>query len=239
MPEKKSSFKKVIIKHFFDFFMLFLAVTLGFFVDNYRDAYDEQKTAHGLADNLVNDIAADTINIHKLLLACNLKLRMLDSLYQLIDDENRIFNDSLIYYYSAYVASTKWFERSNSTYEQITNSGYLRYFDKDVGMNLTKYNLSCEKTFSLLENERTVLAQKIYPFEQQIFHTEIFSSILKDQPLPEKPVLHNWNKDTQWLYHNYITEMRMINKSIATQYIKLLKKGRATINVLKTEYEIK
>jgi len=238
MDHTKTSLKRAIVKHFFDFFMLFLAVTLGFFVDNFRDSYSANKTAHALAKDLVVDIAEDTTALHLLLIHCNIKLRKLDSLYMLIDDNKTVFNDSLIYYYSAYVGLRPWFERNNITFEQLTDMGYLDYFTKSSAASLTDYDLACTKAIALLENERQVLSGKIYPFQQQIFHTENFRSLIDSNKLLVKPELRNWNKDAQWLYHNYITEMKITNSNIKLQYIHLLQKGKNTISTLKKDYDI-
>jgi hypothetical protein len=39
MISKEHPIRKIITKHLFDFFMLFLAVSLGFIVDNYREQF--------------------------------------------------------------------------------------------------------------------------------------------------------------------------------------------------------
>ncbi|MEO6456186.1 MAG: hypothetical protein ABIN97_19070 [Ginsengibacter sp.] len=200
--QTEASLKKVIVKHLFDFFMLFLAVTLGFFADNFRDSYLENKQTHELANNLLSDIKQDTHAISILLLHCDKKMKMLNSLYNLIDDSNVNFSDSLIYKYSAYVGERKWFERNNSTYTHLLNSGALDNFATSVATSITKYELDCEKTIAMLQNERTILSQRIIPFQDQIFHTENFHSLLDNETFMEPPELRNWNKETQWLYHN-------------------------------------
>ena len=46
--------------YFFEFFMLFLAVTLGFFVENWRDHYVENKRERQFMSTLVEDLKSDT-----------------------------------------------------------------------------------------------------------------------------------------------------------------------------------
>src|SRR6188474_3418072 len=46
--------------YFWEFFMLFLAVTLGFFVENQREHYIEHKRAKQYAFLLIQDLSKDT-----------------------------------------------------------------------------------------------------------------------------------------------------------------------------------
>ena len=99
MSRIKHFFKKNFIDHFFDFFMLFAAVSLGFFVDNYRDNQNEKKIAHEIASNLIQDIASDTINIKKVIQKYTIRLTQLDSLYKITQDKNEIKEDTFLYKY--------------------------------------------------------------------------------------------------------------------------------------------
>lgn len=238
MKESVVSLKNSILKHFWDFFMLFLAVTLGFFVDNYRDKYNEKKLAKELAVELVQDIQSDTLSLHNMLNFCAIKKQRLDSLYILIDDETTIYNDSLIYFYSAHINNRPIFERSGQTFALFTNTSYLNNFSKEVALAITKLDISYSKTMMALEHERNIKTTKIFPFQQQIFHTEIFQSIIQNEKPVIKPLLRNWNKDTRWLYHNYITELKIENQHVAEEYNSLLKNAKQSLEILKKEYSI-
>src|SRR5215204_6559298 len=66
--------------YFWEFLMLFLAVTLGFFVENQREHYIEHQRETQFINSLFNDIRSDTANIAKIINARTTKERMLDSL---------------------------------------------------------------------------------------------------------------------------------------------------------------
>ncbi len=236
MSEKVKSIKEAVLSHFFDFLMLFLAVTLGFFVDNYRDQYNDTNTVKDLAADLVSDMCLDTLNIHKMIEHSNLKMQNLNSLYLLIDDKPAPGNDSLMYVFTAFSNLRPWFERQGSTYTMLTSAGYLKLFSKKSAAEITRYELNCTKTLWLLEQERSVMNEKIFPFQQHIFHTENFHSLTDKNRLVVKPELHNWTAETRWMYHNYITELKIQNHHIQTQYQQLLYNGRSAIEVLKKEY---
>jgi hypothetical protein len=52
--------KKGVKEYFFEFLMIFLAVTLGFIAENIREKISEHKRAKIYAGTLVNDLQADT-----------------------------------------------------------------------------------------------------------------------------------------------------------------------------------
>src|SRR5687768_17795453 len=52
--------------YFWEFLMLFLAVTLGFFVENEREHYIEKTRAKELAKNLLEDLKSDTATMHQI-----------------------------------------------------------------------------------------------------------------------------------------------------------------------------
>ena len=236
MIEKTLTIKRFLVDHFFDFLMLFLAITLGFFVDNYRESVNNAHTAKDLAADLISDISKDTLRIKGLLLKNKVKIGKLDSLFVMIDVKAKPYNDSLIYLYSAYSNQVPWFERNGGTYKVLTNTGSLDYFSKDVLSKMAKYELDCIKTISLLEQEGAIINEKILPFQQKIFHTENFQSLLNRNRLVTKSELHNWNNETKWLYHNYITELKIINQKIFIQFEDLLLSAKALTILLIKEY---
>ena len=240
MPESKISVRKTITDHLFDFLMLFLAITLVFFADNFRDAYEEKQQARELAADAVADIAGDTIFIHKMKNQNNLRLGKLDSLYYFIDDDKQQFNDSMIYYYSSWVYTglNMWYENNNNTYLQMTNSGSLSYLSKSSIAALTLYEQANQKVLEMIVIQREVLNDKIYPFQQQVFHTENFHSMLNEHRFVQTTDLMNWTKETRWIYHNYVQEIQVRIGNLNTQYDHLLEKARSAIAVLQHEYDL-
>jgi len=53
--------------YFWEFFMLFLAVTAGFFVENQREHFIEHKREKQYIRSLIRDVATDTVNINDLI----------------------------------------------------------------------------------------------------------------------------------------------------------------------------
>ncbi|MEP7318322.1 MAG: hypothetical protein ABI921_06265 [Panacibacter sp.] len=241
-PQKKHGTAIVVAslkEHLFDFLMLFLAVTLGFFVDNFREHYEEDQQTKQLAQGLIDDLRKDTSDLNFLLLKREEKIRKLDSLNRYLGDTSTGDNAKALYNYSAYITERFFFERNNATYQQLTNAGYLSNFPQDIGKALTEYDVLYERELYLQDNERVIVRDKILPFMQQVFYTEYFNTILEEKIITPQPQLHYWNNETRWLFHNYAFEMQDQSK-ILLNYCKTLNDKAVTLlQMLEKEYSSK
>src|SRR5688500_7895867 len=83
--------------YFWEFLMLFLAVTLGFFVENQREHYIERHRAVVLAHSLVEDLKKDTTLLRRTIASCSQKIDDLKDLVILLRNRTSSLNDTLIY----------------------------------------------------------------------------------------------------------------------------------------------
>ena len=70
--------------YFWEFFMLFLAVTLGFFVENQREHYVEHQRERKYIRSLIADIKNDTTELNRNKSLRDTKSKQGDSLIQLL-----------------------------------------------------------------------------------------------------------------------------------------------------------
>ena len=132
--------------YFWEFFMLFLAVTLGFFVENQREHYLEHKRAKQYAILLKLDLINDTIRLNEFILnkdnLANAYAQVIKFYETPIDkitlkDFNNIKNIAV---------DMSVFESQNPTYIQLQHSGNLRYFtNTDLVLHLAFYELAIKK----------------------------------------------------------------------------------------------
>src|SRR5678815_5348210 len=69
--------------YFFEFLMLFLAVTLGFFVENQREHYVEHHRASEFSKSLIQDLQNDIVDIQKNKKTASMFIAIADSLVNL------------------------------------------------------------------------------------------------------------------------------------------------------------
>ena len=120
--------------------MLFLAVTLGFFVENKREHYIEHLRVKEFARSLAADLTRDTGNMTYIISRIQLQVTNTDSLAVYLKNQrpNEIRNIVLftltdVDRYPAY----RW---SRSPLEQIKNSGSLRYFEDTLIQFISTYD---------------------------------------------------------------------------------------------------
>jgi hypothetical protein len=146
--------------YFWEFFMLFLAVTLGFFVENQREHYIEGKREKKYMQNLLHDLARDTANYN---LSIALRLQRERQAHQLISmlysaDRNNHLAD--LYYFARQMPRMNTiFYSTDATMNQLKNSGSLRLIKKtDIADSIVAYN---SETEMYAENRQTEIETRI------------------------------------------------------------------------------
>ena len=140
--------------YFWEFFMLFLAVTLGFFVENQREHYIEGQREKKYMQNLLHDLTRDTVNYN---LSIALRLKRESQAHQLITmlyspDRNKHLAD--IYYFARQMPRMNTiFYSTDATMNQLKNSGALRLIKKtEVADSIVAYSSATE---AYAENRKT------------------------------------------------------------------------------------
>ncbi len=151
--------KKKLMDYLFEFFMLFLAITLGFFVENMREHATEKKKEKEYMRSLIEDMKTDTIKINNYVGYNNYVLAGLDSLINAIYLYKK--NDTAIvrkiYQWYAYAARNHYeVSFTDRTMSQLKNSGNMRLIQKqkvsdsivdyDDGIKLTNSQGNTNKT---------------------------------------------------------------------------------------------
>ena len=148
--------------YFWEFLMLFLAVTLGFFVENQREHYIEHQREKQFIKSLFNDIISDTANIAKIINARTVKEQMLDSISNMMNSPRPANFIKQIYPYAVLIGRTLpyRFVPNDGTMQQLKNSGALRLIrNRAVVDSIGKYDI----------NVRNILGQYAVE-ENQIEH---------------------------------------------------------------------
>jgi hypothetical protein len=140
--------------YLWEFFMLFLAVTAGFFVENQREHYVEGQREKKYIQNLVHDLARDTVNYN---LITALRLEREKQAHQLITlfyspDRNKHLTE--LYYFARQMPRMNTiFYATDATMNQLKNSGALRLIKKtEIADSIVAYSAATE---AYAENRKT------------------------------------------------------------------------------------
>lgn len=127
--------------YFWEFFMLFLAVTLGFFVENQREHLVEHRQEKQYMKLMMEDLINDTIQLQKSLAEIGSSVDNIDSAVSLLVDAT-IKNGKAAYAYRFTSAALKRIPVvfTDRTVTQLKNSGRMRIVRSQKVMDaLTNY----------------------------------------------------------------------------------------------------
>lgn len=150
--EEKKSWKS----YFWEFIMLFLAVSLSFFVENQREHYTEQLKAKEFSKSLVQDLQNDTTSIDVQIKSGDIFIAITDSLLKLGRGRLEGRSAAEFSFYTRFMYWTVPLSWNRATFEQIKNSGSLRYFrNYQLLDNLMKYDALVNDIEGEFKNHQT------------------------------------------------------------------------------------
>jgi hypothetical protein len=126
---------------FWEFFMLFLAITLGFFVDNQREHYLEGKREKRYMHMMIDDLRADIKENNRNDSARLIRQNKLDTLINLLG--NKITPDKTNDLYRLVIETDSYesFLRNSRTIQELKNAGGMRMIaNKDVSAFIIEYD---------------------------------------------------------------------------------------------------
>ena len=107
-----------------EFFMLFAAVSLGFFAENIREGYVEKERSHELVSSFIKDVELNVVFLDSLIKNDKKAMMKSDSIALYIIKTPKDID--LEYVYEIPIASYRYLS-NNDTYDQMKSSGSLRY----------------------------------------------------------------------------------------------------------------
>ena len=129
-------------EYLLEFLMIFLAVTLGFFAESYREYSAEKSRAAEYARSLVHDLEKDTAMVRVDIENIEFLSSKIDSLVNFLRDKkiDDITNVEL-FAHTHFICLYRPYSWSRATLEEIKSSGSLRYFDNDsIIMRISAYD---------------------------------------------------------------------------------------------------
>lgn len=116
--------------YLFEFLMLFLAVTMGFFVENQREHYIEHQRAKVYAKAMLADLQADVEELKRIESKGEFAVNYLDSFLNLVSGTDfRQVPTGKLYFLGLWGGYLRGFAPNDATFQQMKNSGSLRYFN--------------------------------------------------------------------------------------------------------------
>ncbi|MBP6215213.1 MAG: hypothetical protein KA399_03340 [Chitinophagaceae bacterium] len=237
--------------YFWEFLMLFLAVSLGFYAENTREVILHKKEVKTQLNSMISDLQSDIRLFDSVTTRNSYGAQMADSLVELLHSD--ITNTTEIYFAARTVTANLGYYYSNSkSFEQLKMAGLLRYIKKrELLDSIGNYYASLQ----WLANQIDLLRLKMdeihkgntrlfdgYVFQQMTTSIKISASsdlggqrTAISKPLGNPPLLSADVKDINTVslnYHYYSTTIKFyIRNAIALQ-----NRAKGLIEMIKKEY---
>ena len=237
--------------YFWEFLMLFLAVTLGFFVENQREHYIENLRAKEFSKSLIQDLLNDRAAIQVQKKTASMYIAIADSLLNLskIRLEGRVA--SQFCFYTRFMYWTTPIIWNRATFEQIKNSGSLRYFkNHELLEKMMKYDALINVIEAEAYNRQVrgnLLLKQINQIIEPVYHQELsryflfsFDTLSREtieNLYPANPEsLENKRSEVREMLNMIVVQQRNLRRDMEDPWKEAEEMAKELINDLKKEY---
>jgi len=222
--------------------MLFLAISLGFFVENYREQIIEDKRELDFVNSFKNDLKNDISELDDLILRRKEREIQIDSIYFIFKYKkfNEYSND--LYFYARYLPRPSRFFANNASIDQLKNSGSLTLIkNQKVIDTLLGYNDNFLFIDYIREREE-YLVQRIFDQINIIFDPYVFDQMTVydiEFNKPKGSVSINYSDiQTNKTFLSNLQYLKTVNKAQLGWFIEHSKRAKNILNFLDITYNM-
>ena len=240
--------RKKFTHYLWEFLMLFLAVSLGFYAENLREGIIHREQVRTNMRSLLSDLRSDAALFDSVIERNQYSCTMADSLIELLHAD--ISNTPEIYFTARSVTSNIGYYYSNTkSFDQLKASGLLRFIHpKDLLDSIGNYYVS----FQWLANQTDLMRLKldeVHKGNNVLFNSYVFQQMMKvdfrmfnarhlviNKPEGRPALLSTDFKDVNAVslnYHYYSTTSKFYNRTA----IILRQRAAELIELIKKEYQ--
>ena len=231
--------------YFWEFFMLFLAVTLGFFVENQREHLVEHQREKQYMRSMVEDLKSDTAALSRIIRLRTNRIKIHDSLSFLLTEPVDMAFLSDLYYLSALCRRTALlrFINNDRTIQQLKNSGGLRLIRKqNVSDSIALYDSYVKRLEQIEERERESIRDMI-SYTYKIFDGRIYYTMLDETDRvyrpPGNPALLKYTKEDMNAFISALFSVKSINIAYRNFSRGAYYKAANLLKTIEEEYHLK
>ena len=200
--------------YFKEFLMLFLAISLGFFVENQREAYVENKSAEVLAVSLLEDLKQDKAALQESIEFAKGKDITIQNFLKMLRSPGESWDTLAFYKSMTEVFTTFPFSPTDGTYSQMKSSGTLRYFDQQLVNKMNAYDNQLKKT--IFRDQIVEKAEwELVPMAAKLVNFEVTGELRFNKPITTEMYIKILDQDTLDLFINKVVTVRtMMGRSL-------------------------
>jgi hypothetical protein len=232
-----------------EFLMIFLAVTMGFFAESYREHNVEKEKEKQSIESIIKAIASDTVQLKGIEAANRKALTYLDRLLQLKDSDITVPQTKLAFYLNALNGAyvDVYFRSNDAAFQQLLSTGSLGLIgNQHIVDSLFQYQ---QNTSLILrqENDHYFFSKNIWGEIAGLIDVSFIRSTdnkvnvnsINSFNLPQaKDLVLNYDKKEVGKLYNDVSALA-VTTEIYTRLIDMqLKFGRQLVTMLRAEYHL-
>lgn len=229
--------------YFWEFFMLFLAVTLGFFVENQREHFIEVRREKQYIRSFVADLQKDISQLDSLITKREIRRIQIDSLNFILQSPDPDVYGKQSYYYSRYLPRPYIFVSNDATVLQLKNSGNLRLIHEQAVADTI---LSYDREYHFIDyirNREDMLVQRIFSLIDELFDPVVYDQMntydIEFKEPPGNPKLLTKDKKILRQFMSELHYLKTVNIGQVGWYRRLKARAEITLAYLQKEYQLK
>jgi len=237
--------------YFWEFLMLFLAVSLGFYAENTREGILHKKEVKTQLNSMLSDLQSDIVLFDSVTDRNSYGAQMADSLVELLHSD--IKNTTEIYFAARTVTANLGYYYTNSkSFEQLKMAGLLRYIkNKELLDSIGTYYTSFQWLANQIDLQRLKM-DEVHKGNSRLFDAYVFQQMMTDikiisatatggqrtnisKPLAKPSLLSTDVKDINTVslnYHYYSTTLKFYSRNATA----LRNRAKGLIEMIKKEY---
>ena len=230
--------------YFWEFFMLFLAVTLGFLVENWREHFIEIKKEKQYIQSLIADLKDDDRAIGQEIIAQGNRTAMMDSMINVLNDPTKIHgSEGSLYYWGRVSPRLGTLPVNTRTFEQLKNSGNFRLIRNiEISNRIMAYYESIPSV-RLLEGIFLREFDQYKILASQIFDPAVFRRMEVENGevtrTDKNPSLQTYDPHLIKQLSTFAVYMNGSARGLLALAKELHQKGKEMIDYLQKEYDLK
>ncbi|HLX91102.1 MAG TPA: hypothetical protein VKR32_05435 [Puia sp.] len=244
--------KKNFKEYFLEFLMIFFAVTMGFFAETIRENISEHNRVKVFAVSMLKDLENDTAQLKNYHDYFENAANKLDTFMNMLStDEPKNISSGKLYWYGLFGAAHGNFIPNDATFQEMKNSGSLRFFESSIEKDVAKYDRlyrslsSFEQTTEGLYTELRKCRSQFFDFKYldaaNILYQKSKTSPNRasiDSFIRSKPPLLSTDK---MLFNQYVelSRSRFLRVFNVAYSDSLVRQASLLISELKEEYNLK
>ena len=235
-----SQTEQKILNRFWEFLMLFIAITLGFFVENYRESLSDKEQEKEIIVSFINDIEEDIKELDIVIERREIRETRIDSILYILNNDLQDNFGRNLYYYARYLPRPFVFWANNTTNEELKYSGnFILIKNQKIIDVLLEYDDNYV-FIDFIRQREEYLVRRLFDQINVIFDPKVFDEMnvydIEFVYPSGNPKINSKNREVINNFLSNLHYVKTVNVGQLGLFKKHQKRGKEILELLKKEY---